>query len=187
MVVFATQGNANEPRHSHTFAAFVRAAAKGMNPDDYETEVHTLSWMPRSLNIAVLRPRPEPGVNLDLPATLDWAASVQARVTAWGPYRIHEKLYQAARNQIDRLNSGELAYKAMNITNRADATNCIYALADIDQEQGLLSTGTARGEAASLMVLRHFKHRMVEPNQTHEWINDRLGLKNQAVTFKTLP
>lgn len=187
MVVFAFQRDFNEPRYSHTFATFVRATERGASTEAYPNEVHTLSWSPKSLNIVILRARPEPGVNLDLQASLDWAASVQARVTAWGPYRIQEELYQAARNQIDRLNSGTVAYKAFKLLDRSDATNCIYALADIEQGRGLLAAGTAHGEAASAMVLRHFQHRIIDLPQTHDWVKYRLGLGEHAVTFKSFP
>ena len=186
MVVFASQRGANEPRYSHTFATFVSVTGRGEN-EDHEIEIHTLSWLPKSLNIVILRAQTEPGINLDLQASLDWAASVQARVTAWGPYRIQEELYQAARNQIDRLNGGGIAYKAFKLLDRSEATNCIYALADIEQGRGLLSAGTAHGEAASQMVVRHFQRRIIHPEQTHDWMRGRLGLEKHAVTFKSFP
>lgn len=48
------------PNTSHTFATFVKATGKGPNKENDQLEVHTVSWMPASINIMVLRRMPEP-------------------------------------------------------------------------------------------------------------------------------
>jgi hypothetical protein len=41
------------------------------------------------------------------------------------------------------------------------ASNCIHALSDIDTDTRLLETGTARGEAASYLVLEHLQRSVI--------------------------
>jgi hypothetical protein len=64
MVVFGSQTDPNWPQFSHTFATFIKEAAKGGSLADEPPDTHTISWLPTSLPIAVLRPVPEPGINL---------------------------------------------------------------------------------------------------------------------------
>jgi hypothetical protein len=59
-MVFDADGG--EPRSSHTFATFVKATAKGSKEQDDQLEAHAISWMPGSLEIAVLRRMPVGGV-----------------------------------------------------------------------------------------------------------------------------
>src|SRR5829696_6486189 len=87
MMVFSAQVNSDDPSLTHTFATFVKATGMGEPVKNRRTEVHTISWMPQSLNIMVLRPDPEPGTNLDLQSSLRWAESRNCRVSMWGPYR----------------------------------------------------------------------------------------------------
>jgi hypothetical protein len=143
MLVFDADGGA--ARSAHTFATFVKATGKGSKEEDDQLEAHTISWMPTSLEIAVLRRTPEPGVNLDLSATLGWARSVRARVSMWGPYRIEKELYQRALIQEERLRSGRVLYKAIDRNYRPQASNCIHAVSDIDTDNGLFHVGREWG------------------------------------------
>ena len=72
MMVFSSQTASNEPRFAHTFATFVRTTGDS-DAQGAAAEVHTISWMPATLEIVVLRRRAEPGANLDLRASLRWA------------------------------------------------------------------------------------------------------------------
>ena len=49
MLVFGAQRHVNQPKHAHTFATFVKATGTGPNLDTYQTECHTVSWVPESL------------------------------------------------------------------------------------------------------------------------------------------
>jgi hypothetical protein len=68
-------------------------------------------------------------VNLDLPETFRFARELGARVYEWGPYRIRPELYERGLRQIERLNSGRIAYKVLDGAWRPDgASNCIHAV-----------------------------------------------------------
>src|SRR5437660_1270280 len=113
MLMFSSENNSNRARFSHSFASFVKAT--GPAPSSAEcaiVETHTISWLPQSLEIVLLRRRPEPGQNLDLQETMKWAQSVRATISMWGPYQIQKELYDRAVEQETRLKSGTVMYKA---------------------------------------------------------------------------
>src|SRR5205085_7204837 len=81
MAVFAQETTPRAPRTAHTFATFVKLEGKSF-------EAHTISWLPKSDDIRLLRRFPEPGVNLDLKASVKKAADMRAEVHEWGPFEI---------------------------------------------------------------------------------------------------
>ena len=180
MTIFSAQANSRDPRRTHSFATFVKAISTGDSAKDSPIEIHTISWMPASLDIVILRRQPERGANLDLESSLRWAESRNCRVSMWGPYQIKKELYDRAVEQEARLNSGQVLYKAIDRRFRPGAaSNCIHAVADLDVDNGLLHSGQGRGEAASRQVAQHLNRWTINPEQTHTWVASRLGLNNQ--------
>ncbi|HMC66329.1 MAG TPA: hypothetical protein VKI65_15435 [Gemmataceae bacterium] len=177
LMVFASQAG-NEARSSHTFATFVKATREGSSEDDGKLEEHTISWLPRSLDIVIVRRWAEPGVNVDLQATRQWAESMGARVTMWGPFEIEKELYDRGLAQIARLQSGAVRYKAIDEKFRPDASNCIHAVSDVDTGNGFLHVGKVWGEPASAQVVDHLRRWMIEPEKTHPWLAKKLGLED---------
>src|SRR5436305_9523312 len=90
MLLFGQQSG-NQVDLSHTFATFVRTAGEGQNKTKYDLDIHTISWMPRTLDVKLLR-RPEEGVNLSLRDSLRNANALKAEVSMWGPLRIKKEL-----------------------------------------------------------------------------------------------
>ena len=153
MIVFGQQDGAEQMDLSHTFATFVKVTGEGPDKTKYGIDSHTISWMPRSLHVIVLR-RPEEGVNLDLKDTMRHAKAIKSEVSMWGSFHIKKELYERALRQEIRLQKGDIDYKVLDIRFRPDsAMNCIHAVCDIDMDNGLLETGTAYGHDASYMVL----------------------------------
>jgi hypothetical protein len=176
VVIFAYQGPSNRPRHSHTFATFVRSeeddSAKG-----YALETHTISWMPASLNVRPLALFPERGRNLTLDETMKLARSMNARVTAWGPYPIAPELFDKALKRKARLESGAMSYKALDGRFRGgNVTNCVHAVSDIDPSMPLLGSGTIYGEPASAAVVRYFDKWLRPAEQDLAWVMADLKL-----------
>ena len=112
MLIFSQQAKGNAAPLSHTFATFVKAPGEGKQAGE-RLEVHTISWMPASLNVKLVK-RSEPGVNLDLKKTLELARSRNARVSIWGPYQIDGELYDKAVERETFLKSGTVEYKAVD-------------------------------------------------------------------------
>jgi hypothetical protein len=182
MMIFAQEGPGHEPWLSHTFATFVKATGSGSNRSQYKIESHTISWLPASRDVRLLRLSPERGKNFSLEETLRWAKSLNLRITMWGPYQIRQELYQRAVQQVKRLDQGKIAYKALDGRFRPEvASNCFHVISDIDTDNGLLNTGTAHGDGATLMVLNHLKRWLIRPEEVHDWAARRIGLNDSNI------
>lgn len=185
MIIFGQQDRVNRVEASHTFATFTKASGEGADKAKWEVETHTISWMPRSMQIK-LRPLSEEGVNLDLKESLANAKANKAEVSMWGPFQIKKELYDLAVRQETRLKKGEVAYKLADVVVRPEkATNCIHAVSDIDTEKGLLVTITSHGNDASMKVLSHLGRWIVDSKEKHEWLSERLELGKEVVRRDT--
>jgi hypothetical protein len=187
MIVFGQQIGDNKPESSHTFATFIKATGAGLDKTKYAIDSHTISWMPRSLDVKLLK-RPEEGVNLTLKDTLRHAKDLKADVSMWGSFLIKKELFERALRQETRLKKGDIDYKALDLRFRPDtAMNCIHAVCDIDTDKGLLATGTAHGNDASHIVLKHLSRWIIDSDKTHEWIGQRLELGKDIVRREFQP
>jgi hypothetical protein len=170
MCIFAYETTPRAAQTAHTFATFVKS-------DGPSFEAHTISWLPQRNVVRLVRRFGEPGVNHDLRATLEIARVTQAEVKQWGPFEIKSELYERALRQIERLKSGRIAYKALDGAGRPESiTNCIHAVADIDMDRGMLTTGRNYGIDASALVVEHLGPWIVNPSRTHAWVSEKLGL-----------
>ena len=184
MMIFGQQDRGNSVPASHTYATFTKATGEGSDKSDYKLETHTISWMPKSMRVRTFAP-PEQGVNLDAKESVDFGRSIGASVTIYGPFEIKKELYERAVKQEERLKKGEVAYTVMDRRYRpVGAMNCIHALCDIDADNGMLETGTNRGNQASLTVLSHFSRWLVDRDTTHDWLIKRLELGDSIVQQK---
>ena len=184
-MIFAAEGNPNIPRVAHSFAVFIKVSdPKDGNAGDGTIEVHTISWLPKNLDVRLLVSSPQEGVNLDLQATLKFAASQKAVVSAWGPFQVQKELHDRALAQIKRLNTGGVEYKAVDRRFRPSvATNCFHAISDI-VDGPLLDTGTAYGISASRMVMNHLAPWFVEPRERHSELVKGLGLSEYSINYR---
>jgi hypothetical protein len=174
--VFAFDSVPRRAQYSHTFATFIKSSGGSV-------EAHTLSWLPKNKHIEVARTGSEPGMNLDLHQTLNFARGLSAHVYEWGPYRIRPELYERSLRQIERLNSGRLQYKALDGAWRSDAaSNCVHAVSDIDADDGYLTVDGAYGVAASARVVEHLSRWMIQPGREYSSIHEKLGLSGQPIT-----
>jgi hypothetical protein len=187
MIVFGQQTDTNRLELTHTFATFVKATGKGPDKTKYALDSHTISWMPRSLDVKFIK-RPEEGVNLDLKDTLKHAKAVKAEVIMWGAFHIQKELFERAVRQEARLKKGDIDYKALDLRFRPNtAMNCVHAVCDIDTDKGLLATGTTSGNDASHLVLTHLSRWIIDYDGTHDWIGRRLELGKDIVRHDFQP
>lgn len=186
MVLLANQRNAFLPHCAHSFAAFLEAE---MDPRDGSlTPINqfVISWLPVSLKIAFLR-FPEPGRNLDLDATFNWACTIKSKVSAWGPFRIDEMLFRKARQRYDYLETGITQYVVLdNFYRPFMASNCIHAISDLDLTPNLLTTGISYGIAASRKVAHYLRPWLIRPDRTHPQVAEILGLNRHDIQYLSL-
>jgi hypothetical protein len=189
MIVFGSQlPKLNLPAHTHNFAIFLRATGEGCCMEQYRLEGWTISWMPQSLQVKVLRLRPECGVNLGLHQSLAWALEDGQRISMWGPYQIRKELFDRALAQVARLQSGAVAYKAINLCRCTDqVTNCIHAVSSLSTDSSRLQCGIPGwGESASYLVVLNLATWIIDPHQTHDWLISRLGLDRYPLVRRDL-
>ena len=176
-----------ESNHTHTFALFVRATTDE-GCQRHVVESFPISWMPQSMEVRVGRLRPEPGWNLGIPQTLDWALKDGQRVSRWGPFQITPELYQRALHQKAHLESGAVRYKTLDTGfPTRHVSNCIHAVSDLEHEAPRLRIGTPTwGQAASYFVTLALGHFIVDPHLTHEWVMDAVGLRGYPIVARHL-
>jgi hypothetical protein len=183
VVFFAAQTPDNQAKFAHTFAAFVRV--DDIRAKSPAIQAAVISWLPANGNVRVVKLRPEPGKNFGLKETLNWAAELRLNVSAFGPYPIRKELYDSAVRQVKMLESGVVAYKAVDVARGNPVSNCIHALSDLDIVKEPLMTGAAHGEEATALVVRFFRPWMVQ-GPPAPWLLDRLGLRNFKIAMRTL-
>lgn len=179
MAVFGSQRpEANRPRYTHSFAAFVRITGEPCPGSPHRTDAFTISWLPEDGEVRVVRVLPERGKNFDLHTTLRLMLAEGERVSLWGPYQIQKCLYDRAFAQWRHLESGEVRYKAVDTAYpTARVSNCIHAVSDIAQDAPrlrVLSPGW--GEPASFLITHAMLPWIIEPGRTYPGVADELGL-----------
>jgi hypothetical protein len=132
VMIFGSESRPKMLRHTHTWATFIRAVGEGPDPRNYALWVHTISWLPRTLEVHVWRPCPEPGVNLDLYQTLDFAHADCQSVTMWGPFLIRREGYEKSLRVLQALASGAVEYRAISTSWNLLVSDCIHAIAAVD-------------------------------------------------------
>lgn len=156
VVFLAHQSSDNKIAMSHTFALFLRTQGDQANQKIIETA--TINWLPASGHISLVRPA-ELGVNKPLAETLEWARDHGLEISAIGPFEIDAEFYRRAVAQVARLERGEFKYRCYNATSRVTAKNCIYAVADLFDDEQQLDTGSSRGLEATKKVVEYFRPR----------------------------
>jgi hypothetical protein len=177
MLVFGSQRPVNLPRHTHTFATFVKATWTGPGCTTPQIQAWTISWLPCTLAIEPYRLCPESGMNLDLHSTLRWARADGQRISLWGPYQIQKELFDHALGQIAHLQSGAVSYKAVDTGYPADrVSNCSHAVGALVPDSRIHLGIGSWGDSASYFVTLALAPWIIDSRRTHDWILPRLGL-----------
>lgn len=185
MSIFGAQDRLNRPRFSHSFASFTEATGEGSDVSSFQLKEQTISWLPRTLSICAFC-TPEPGANLSLKDSLDWAVRLGLGIYKWGPFEISKELYDRAVGQIQLLERGELQYVMLDANYRPQwATNCIHAVSDIDRDNGLLDSGIERGEEASHLI-GLFLRRWILDETPALWMDAQFGLEPYHIQQEAL-
>jgi hypothetical protein len=181
--IFSSQSVPKLPRYTHTWATFVQVSGAD-SPASFEA--FTISWMPATLEIRFYRLRSQQGVNLDLLATLDMARSQNQRISLWGPYAIGQDLFCQAAERKDRLESGQVRYRAVDsIRRNADISACTHAVSDLGPGSSRLSYGWAAlfGQSGGFCIAHSLqRHGLTAPPcEDLGWIEQALGIADPAI------
>jgi hypothetical protein len=188
VLIFGSESQPKRLRHTHTWATFVRAVGTGRDPNNYHIYQHTISWLPRSLNVRVWNPIPEPGINLDLYRTLQYVYSNGENVILWGPFLISPELYERSLRIYWLANSGIPRYRAISTRTNMLVSDCIHAIAAVDQQFGRGHYPLIRiGQPASRFIAREVMIRSYENRGVYQgkfdnsWLIPRLALSNYPI------
>jgi hypothetical protein len=194
VIIFGSQSTPKLPRYTHTWATFIRACDNDGDVYRSPLQVDTISWLAADLEVRPFRLRAEPGRNLDLETTLHVVFATHQRVSEWGPYEISPRFYEEAMHQKDRLESGQVKYKAIDPTwgPRAQfVSNCIHAITDLDPNRGRFYYSELRrfGEEASHFAAYRLlqSEQVVNQGQDLGWIEERLGLHQYPIVNRPYP
>jgi hypothetical protein len=173
----------NRPRYAHTWATFIRLSGEGNDLRRYRAQSFTISWMPRTLDVHPLDLQPEPGINLNLRDTIDWCDKNRVEIAQLGPYQVDVDLWNLAFRRFDRLERGELMYRASDIFNRPgrkpEVCNCIYAVLDLDGRNPAFRPVTLGfGNIGSAFVARQLSCHIIEPRRTYPCVSEMIGVRN---------
>ncbi|MGC3967284.1 MAG: hypothetical protein QM775_07910 [Pirellulales bacterium] len=193
VMVFGSESYPKRGKYTHTWYTIVKASPNLDVENTYKLEAHTISWMPRSLNIRVIKLRPDCGINLDLHTTLRFVRSQGECVAMWGPYELNPEiaveLYNKSLKQIARLNSGCVLYKAKD-PDVYNICNCIHAVSDLDgfsRRSMIYDEVRNYGIAASANLARVITGSgRVDWTVTHDWLLDALELSQYRIQRRSL-
>jgi hypothetical protein len=176
--IFSSQSEPKLPKYTHTWAVFART---GCLNGQRKVEAFTISWMPATLNIRTYAVRPEPGVNLDLPTTFAFVTSQEERISVWGPYAITRDLYFRAIQQKQRLECGEVQYRAIDpFIRRTNISDCVHAVSDIAPGQTRINyiETVFFGEAAGRRIATAFRRQGLTcpVSEDLRWLEHALGM-----------
>jgi len=198
LMIFGYETVPKRARRTHTWMTMAKATPKPGADHAYDVTAHTISWMPRSLDVRIARLRPECGVNLNLQQSLDLACSHGGCIALWGPYEVTPtvaaELYDKTLKQIARLNSGRVLYKAVDPDHFPQASyvcDCIHAVTDLDGvgRRGMLyDERRAFGIAASHNLARiMYASQRLDTSTTHDWLLEALELDKHRIERRHLP
>jgi hypothetical protein len=189
VLVFGSETALRVPRYTHTWAAAVKTVeAPGCAPQ--VAEVHTISWMPATLDIHPWRFRPEPGRNLELHETVRMALGFREHVAMWGPYEIQPQGYRRFLMQKAFMEGGTVGYQCIDTVGagaNGSGCDCIHAITDMDPEFDRGYYPLSRfGEAGSRFIVRQlFDRNLLVTEDTHPWLLSPLGLCQYPIRHRT--
>jgi hypothetical protein len=173
----------NRPRYTHTWATFIRLSGEGNDFRRYRAQSFTISWMPRSLEVRPWDLEPEPGINLNMRDTIAWCDKNRMDIAQLGPYQVDVDLWNLAFHRFDRLERGELMYRASDVINRPgrqpEVSNCVYAVLDLDgRDPAFRPVTLGFGQIGSGFVARRLSPHIIEPRRNYPWVSEMIGVRN---------
>jgi len=155
----------------HTFATFYKVDAD--QTPSYQ-EITTISWLPQSSPEDVtLFARAVAGKNYNLIETLEFAVQKNKDIWAQGPFEISKELFELAKDQEKKLNSGHIKYRVTftQRTGEQKAYHCVFAVSDIYTDNGLMDNGLSHTMKSMQKIRKHFDQFILS---TNKWDHDLL-------------
>jgi hypothetical protein len=191
ILVFGSESTPKVPRYTHTWATVVKTVeAPGCAPQ--VAEVHTISWMPATLEIHPWRFRPEPGRNLELHETVRMALGFREHVALWGPYEVHPRAFRRFLLQKAYMESGRVGYQCIDTVGEGangSGCDCIHAVSDLDPQFDRGYYRLSRfGQAGSRFIVEQlFERDVLVSREAQSWLEGPLGLDRYPIEHRAGP
>lgn len=178
LTIFAWESVPYSPKNTHTFATVTRIEGEII-------ENHTISWLPVSLRIDPVKLNSEPGFNPDYKQTIEEGKKRGLHISAWGPYSIEKGLFERFVALKAYLDSGAVTYHVASTGHpRPYAWDCAHALERLTTDRHRYIGPFGFGEPASARIVANLSPWMIEPERTHEWVAQRMGLGDEPLTWR---
>ena len=191
LILWASQGTPARPRYTHSWATVIHLKEQGPAHEP-QLEVHTISWLPASLEIQPLYFHPVKPVNLGPHESIRWALGTGQRVSEWGPYELRPRAYVRFLVQKEFLESGQIGYQCTDTVGeaarRGNACDCIHAITDMDPEYPRSRYPLIWfGDSATRIMVERVMERgaLIHPEVVHDWLDARLGLNDYPIVHRT--
>lgn len=181
LVLFGAQSMPYRAEFTHTWATVARVGPAGVQAD-------TVSWLPATLDIAPLRLRSEPGVNLSLADTFAWVRTFGGRVSVWGPFEITADKHRRFLARRADLDGGGVRYRAVGSFSVRDwsVSNCGQSFARVFSVVGrryVQPTPIPGKNGTSLLAERMLEADLViDPSADHGWLLPLVGVDPATIT-----
>lgn len=187
LTLFGAQSVPYRIRYTHTWAVFTRTAVTPTG--EAVLESHAISWMPATFKVRPFAVRTEPGVNLTLAESFGFVDSFAGRTSVWGPFEIDADHFDRLKARKDRLESGEIRYRATGaFTREGSISNCGQSFAraaPVVGERYLQPTPSAGENGTSRLALRYLRAGVLaDGGKTHPWLLPMIGADGRPVTAR---
>ena len=182
-LLFGSQSQPKLLRFTHTWATFIKVVDT-TDPNAPLVYVHTISWLPASLNVRTWSPFPEKGVNFDLDQTIDYVTKNGESINLWGPFQIVQPVYERSLRVKQIIESGSAQYRAISTSRNMLISDCIHAVVAADPIFGRDHYPLIRvGKPASRHIARQIMMRsQFDQYQTQaSWLIPYLGLERYRI------
>ena len=182
-ILYGGQSLPFRPSTAHTWATFVKTSPSAAGA--LEVESFTISWLPASGRVRPWKCRSERGRNYTLEETFALAAEQHNRVSMWGPFEIDAGRYELAVEQAALLESGAVAYRAIDSFTRSPwVEHCVHAVTYADPIlreyiQPVLQVGEP---GTSRLAAKYLKSgAFIGGPVTHDWVLTAIGADRYPV------
>jgi hypothetical protein len=183
LLVFAADSLPYQATKAHTFAAVVRIEKAPGGPPRV-VELTSLSWLPVTMKVHAWKRWPVPGHNLPLDETLRFYQANGSRICLWGPYRIEAELAEKFKCRVATVEA-EGKYKAGSLFGTSHVCDCARSVEQMLGSERRRYIGLfGFGAAASSVIVQKLSPWIIEPDQSHLWVAEMLGLEQYPIVHR---
>jgi hypothetical protein len=183
LIVFAADSLPYQATRAHTFAALVRIE-KAPDGTTRVVDFTSLSWLPVSMKVHAWKIWSETGRNVPLDETLRAYQATGSRICMWGPYRVGAELAETFKARVASMES-QGKYQAACRFSSLQVCDCARSVEEMlggDSRRYIGMFGY--GAAASSIIVKKFSPWMVEPEHSHLWVAQFIGLDQYQIIHR---